>query len=98
MAKREISCEVIKEIAVLSETPRRVKTVRLISWDKRKPVIDIRSWYHSDKGSVFAMKGVTLTYSEITELKKVIDECIDLVAGKQVEPVSVQGSGEVNLE
>jgi len=87
---KQISYKVIKDISILSETPKRVKAVKLVSWDGRKPVIDIRSWYMTDKGFSIPTKGITLSYSELCSLINILGECVELLTGKQVEPTTVK--------
>ena len=47
------------------------KELNLISWDDREPVYDIRTWNtdHTEYG-----KGVTITPSQMSALKKLLDE------------------------
>lgn len=91
---KQFDFKIIKEVGVLSEGPRRRKVVRLISWNNRPARIDIRSWFIDKDDVELPTKGLTFTYSELNELKKLIDECIELVSGKQIEPLTVKGSAE----
>lgn len=59
---------IIKHIAELSKLNNGMtKELNFISWDKREPVYDIRTWNsnHTEHG-----KGVKLTYREMKLLKQ----------------------------
>lgn len=67
----EIKFEITRPLGVLSEgTKGWQKEINLISWNERKPKIDIRDWgpEHSKMG-----KGVTLTVEEIKKLKELLN-------------------------
>lgn len=64
--------EIVKEIAVLSESPKGwTKELNLISWNGREPKYDIREWApeHEKMG-----KGVTLSNEEIQIIKDKLNE------------------------
>lgn len=66
----ELKFEIIKHIAVLSESPKGwAKELNLISWNDREPKYDIRDWApnHEKMG-----KGVTLSKDELDKLKEVL--------------------------
>ena len=66
----EFKYEVTKHIGVLSEGSKGwQKELNLISWNDRDPKYDIRDWTpeHAKMG-----KGVTLSDSEVTELKRLL--------------------------
>lgn len=66
----EINYEIVKTIAILSESAKGwTKELNLISWNGRDPKYDIRDWApnHEKMG-----KGVTLSTEEIQKLKKVL--------------------------
>ena len=68
----EIKFDIIKNIAVLSEGAKGWKReVNIISWNGRKPKIDIRDWdeTHSKMG-----KGVTLSKGELKQLKEILGQ------------------------
>lgn len=68
----EIKFDIIKNIAVLSEGAKGWKReVNIISWNGRKPKIDIRDW---DEFSVKMGKGVTLSKAELKQLKEVLNQ------------------------
>jgi hypothetical protein len=71
----ELKYEIVRSIGVIGEgTKGWKKEVNLVSWNDRKPKLDIRDWdeTHDKMG-----KGVTLNKGEAEELKKVL-ETIDL--------------------
>lgn len=77
----EIKFDIIKNIGVLSENNKGWKReVNIISWNGRKPKIDIRDW---DESHVKMGKGITLSKSELKQLKEIIDE-ID-IDGYEIE-------------
>lgn len=43
-SREEITCEVVKKIAVLSENGDYTKECNLVSWNSKTPVLDIRQW------------------------------------------------------
>ncbi len=71
----ELKYEITKSIGIIGEgTKGWKKEVNLVSWNDRKPKLDIRDWdeTHEKMG-----KGVTLNKGEVEELKKLLDT-IDL--------------------
>lgn len=71
----ELKYEITKFIGAIGEgTKGWKKEVNLVSWNDRKPKLDIRDWdeTHEKMG-----KGVTLNKGEAEELKKLLDT-IDL--------------------
>lgn len=67
----EVKFEIIKNLGVISEgTKGWKKEINLISWNSRKPKIDIRDW---DENHEKMGKGITLSKEELIELKRVID-------------------------
>lgn len=70
----EIKFEIVKEIAVLSESPKGWrKELNLISWNDREPKFDIRDWApnHEKMG-----KGITLSDEELKQLKEALNSNI----------------------
>jgi hypothetical protein len=68
----ELKFEIKKNITVLSESTKGwKKEVNVISWNGRKPKLDIRDW---DDGHKMMGKGITLSREEFIELKKVLSE------------------------
>ncbi len=71
----EIRFDITREIGVLSEGSRGWrKEINLVSWNDRKPKIDIRDW---DEERVKMGKGITLNKEELLKLKELLDS-IDL--------------------
>lgn len=73
----DIKFEITRTLGVLSEGSKGwQKEINLVSWNERKPKIDIRDWApeHEKMG-----KGVTLNYKELKKLKELLDD-IDLEA------------------
>ena len=68
---KDIKFEIIKEIGVLSESPKGwKKELNLVSWNDGAPKYDLRDWdpEHEKMG-----KGITLTENEIKALKALLD-------------------------
>lgn len=73
----DIKYEIVESLGVLSEGSKGwKKEINLVSWNERKPKIDIRDWApeHEKMG-----KGVTLTKEELKTLKELLNS-IDLEA------------------
>jgi len=67
----DIKYEITRTLGVLSEGSKGwQKEINLVSWNERKPKIDIRDWApeHEKMG-----KGVTLNYEELKKLKELLD-------------------------
>ncbi len=68
----EIKYEIKKNIGVIGEGSKGwKKEVNIVSWNDRAPKIDIREWdeFHEKMG-----KGITISKSELIELKKLLQE------------------------
>lgn len=68
----DIKYEIIKNLGVLSENSKGwKKEVNIVSWNERKPKVDIREWdeQHQKMG-----KGITLSKDEVKELVKILSE------------------------
>jgi len=66
----DIKFEITKTLGVLSEgTKGWQKEINLVSWNERKPKIDIRDWgpNHEKMG-----KGVTLNNEEFNKLQEIL--------------------------
>jgi hypothetical protein len=66
----DLKFEIKKHLGVIGEgTKGWKKEVNLVSWNERKPKLDIRDWdeTHEKMG-----KGITLSRSEAEELKKLL--------------------------
>lgn len=67
----DLKYEIKKNLGVIGEgTKGWKKEVNLVSWNDRKPKLDIRDWdeTHEKMG-----KGVTLNKNEVEELKKLLE-------------------------
>ncbi|MFD1040435.1 YdbC family protein [Virgibacillus byunsanensis] len=68
----ELKYEIIKTVAVLSESPKGwTKELNLVSWNGRDPKYDLRDWA---PGKEKMGKGVTLTKEDLNHLKTVLNE------------------------
>ncbi|HHW01037.1 MAG TPA: hypothetical protein GXX36_15995 [Clostridiaceae bacterium] len=64
--------EIVKKIGVLSESSNGwKKELNIISWNERKPKLDIRDW---DENHERMGKGITLTREEAENLKELLKE------------------------
>lgn len=71
----DLKFEIKKTLGIIGEgTKGWKKEVNIISWNDRKPKLDIRDWNESHEKMG---KGVTLNREEVAELKRVLEE-IDL--------------------
>lgn len=73
--------KVLEHIATLSESGGYSKQVNLISWNGRKPTIDVRKWEGSQM-----QRGISLNRYEATKLIEVLTEYL------QKEPTANQQS------
>lgn len=67
----DLKFEIRKNLGIIGEgTKGWKKEVNIISWNERRPKIDIRDWdeTHEKMG-----KGVTLSSGEVEELKKLLE-------------------------
>lgn len=67
----ELKYEIKKNLGIIGEgTKGWKKEVNMVSWNDRKPKLDIRDWdeTHEKMG-----KGVTLNKNEVDELKKLLE-------------------------
>ena len=68
----EIKFDIIKNLGILSEGAKGWKReVNIISWNDRKPKIDIRDW---DESHVKMGKGITLSNDELKQLKEILNQ------------------------
>lgn len=66
----ELKYEIVQNVAVLSENTKGwKKELNIISWNDRKPKLDIREW---DENHEKMSKGITLNKEEASELKRTI--------------------------
>ena len=72
MTEKAITCEIVRQIAVLSENERGyTKEINLVSWNGGEPKYDIRNWH---PGRVRSGKGIALTRDEIMNLMEAMRE------------------------
>lgn len=68
----DIKYDIIKNIGTISEGSKGwKKEVNIISWNGRKPKIDIRDW---DENHEKMGKGITLGKKELKELRDLLNE------------------------
>lgn len=67
----DVSCEVKEVLCSLSEYNGWSKEVRLVSWNGKKDVVDIRSW-NEETGK--CGKGITLSIDEAIQLRDTLNE------------------------
>lgn len=68
----EIKFEITKTLGILSQGSKGwQKEINLVSWNDRKPKIDIRDWGpdHQKMG-----KGITLNSDELKQLKELLED------------------------
>ena len=69
----EFSYEINTTIGTLSESGDWRLELNLVSWNKRKPVYDIRKWHYDDYDTVDKMgKGVTMNEAELKALYEIL--------------------------
>lgn len=74
MADKNITCEIVESIAVLSESEKGyTKELNLVSWNGAEPKFDIRNWH---PGRERSGKGITLTKEEIINLMDAMEEVL----------------------
>ena len=75
MEEKNITCEIVKSIAVLSENEKGfTKELNLVSWNGADPKYDIRNWH---PGRVRSGKGITLTEYEAVALLDALKTVFD---------------------
>lgn len=66
----EIKFEIKQSLGILSEGAKNwVKEVNIVSWNDRKPKLDIREW---DENHERMGKGITLNKEELLKLKQIL--------------------------
>lgn len=65
---KNLTFNIIKNIAILSRSGEWQKEVNMVSWNDSEPKIDIRSW---NKDHNQMSKGITFTEEEFKELLKI---------------------------
>ncbi len=75
MTEKNITCEITKEIAVLSENEKGyTKEINLVSWNGAEAKFDIRNWH---PGRERSGKGIALTRDEARSLMEALKEVFD---------------------
>lgn len=67
----DVKFQITKALGIISEGSKGwQKEINLVSWNERKPKIDIRDWgpEHEKMG-----KGITLNKAELEKLKELLD-------------------------
>lgn len=67
----DVKFQITKALGIISEGSKGwQKEINLVSWNERKPKIDIRDWgpEHEKMG-----KGITLSKDELQKLKELLD-------------------------
>ena len=72
--KEDLKYEVLKVFGKLDSDSKMPKELRLISWNSRPPVYDLRGWGTDDEGNVTMTKGVTMDGEEIQSLFDILTE------------------------
>lgn len=70
----EIKYEVLKVFGTLDSDSKMPKQLRLISWNGKAPVYDLRGWGTDDEGNITMTKGVTMDGEELQSLFNILTE------------------------
>ena len=72
MTEKNVTCEIVRSIAVLSENERGyTKEINLVSWNGADPKFNIGNWH---PGREKSGKGITLTEEETIALMEALKE------------------------
>ena len=69
----QFTYEIVKPIAVLSDSGTLTTELNIISYSGNEPKYDLRKW-RTGNGEKKMQKGITLTREELQELRKVLNE------------------------
>lgn len=69
----QFTYEIVKPIAVLSNSGTLTMELNIISYNGNEPKYDLRKW-STGNGEKKMQKGITLTREELLELRKVLNE------------------------
>ncbi len=69
-----IKCEVIKEIAVLSERGKKSLRLDMVKWQNEPAAYDLRFWYDSVPEGRLAGKGIIMSEEELRVLHQALNE------------------------
>ena len=75
--KKELKYEVIEKFGELDSDSTYVKELRLISWNSKDPVYDLRGWKTNEDGTESMTKGITLDAEELQSLFDILTEMND---------------------
>lgn len=70
----EIKYEVLKIFGTLDSDSKMPKQLRLISWNGKPPVYDLRGWGTDEDGNVTMTKGITMDGDELQSLFDLLTE------------------------
>ena len=68
---REITFEIVEDIATLSDNSYTFKALKRVSYNGAAPKYDLRSWKRTEDG-LRPLKGLTMTEEEMETLKAAI--------------------------
>ena len=69
----QFTYEIVKPIAVLSDSGTLATELNIISYSGNEPKYDLRKW-RTGSGEKKMQKGITMTSEELLELRKVLNE------------------------
>lgn len=75
--KDELKYEVVKKFGELDSDSKYVKELRLISWNDKPPVYDLRGWMQNEDGTESMTKGITMSCEELISLFDILTEMND---------------------
>ena len=77
MATKNVEFEIVKHYGVISKKKSYQKEVNLISWNGRKPVLDIRNIRINPDGERCPLAGITVEKEDMAVLRDLLNH-IDL--------------------
>lgn len=72
--KEELNYKVIEKFGQLDSDSKMPKELRLISWNGKDPVYDLRGWSVDENGVEKMTKGVTMDCEELQSLYEILKE------------------------
>lgn len=75
--KDELNYKVIEKFGILDSDSKMPKELRLISWNGKDPVYDLRGWSVDENGVEKMTKGVTMDAEELQSLYEILKEMDD---------------------
>lgn len=70
--KDELNYKVIEKFGVLDSDSKMPKELRLISWNGKDPVYDLRGWTVDENGVEKMTKGITMDCEELQSLYEIL--------------------------